>query len=350
MSFEYINVEEAIRRPGMRMVVVAKVPSPWGEAAKGIFHVKGIDFAAVRLVYDNEALKTWAGQLSGPVAIYNDEPPRSGWAEILMLAERLAPKPALLSLVPEVRGQALLLVDKFCGQHGLGWNRRLQLVHAGLTNTGGFAARVATYLGGKYGYDPAAAEQYRARVIELLSEFAGVLRAQREAGKSYYIHGAVQTTAARTMRHASGRARGVRVAGRADHAGAGFHPARASRHGVFTASAAAVVALTCPWFVPKRYPQTHCLSAMRTVAAMPTASSLTCRALSRTPNTSRPSTPHGYSSWSGWSCCWLPSHRRTITPASWHAAKEPRSPPGRWRRARRTSCWCATTREKHVRG
>jgi len=187
MSFEYINVEEAIQRPGMRMVVVAKVPSPWGEAAKGIFHVKGIDFAAVRLVYDNEALKTWAGQLSGPVAIYNDEPPRSGWAEILMLAERLAPKPALLSLVPEVRGQALLLVDKFCGQHGLGWNRRLQLVHAGLTNTGGFAARVATYLGGKYGYDPAAAEQYRARVIELLSEFAGVLRAQREAGKSYYL-------------------------------------------------------------------------------------------------------------------------------------------------------------------
>jgi glutathione S-transferase len=187
MSFEYISVEDAIRRPGMRMVVVAKVPSPWGEAAKGIFHVKGIDFAAVHLAYDNEALKSWAGQLSGPVAIYNDEPPRSGWAEILMLAERLAPTPALLSMVPETRARQLLLADKFCGQGGLGWNRRLQLVHAGLTKTGGFGDRIAGYLGGKYGYDAAAAQQYSARVIESLDEFAGVLREQRDAGKHYFV-------------------------------------------------------------------------------------------------------------------------------------------------------------------
>ena len=66
----------------------------------------------------------------------------------------------------------MLLADKFCGQGGLGWNRRLQLVHAGLTQTGGFVDRVAGYLGGKYGYDAAAAEQYSARVIELLGEFA----------------------------------------------------------------------------------------------------------------------------------------------------------------------------------
>ena len=133
MSFEYVPVEDAIARRGLRLVVLARVPSPWGEAAKGIFHIKRIDFAAVRLVYDNEALKKWAGQLSGPVAIYDDEPPRSGWAEILMLAERLAPTPALLSMVPETRARQLLLADKFCSQGGLGWNRRLQLVHAGLT-------------------------------------------------------------------------------------------------------------------------------------------------------------------------------------------------------------------------
>jgi glutathione S-transferase len=187
MSFEYVSVEEAMRRSGLRMVVLAKVPSPWGEAAKGIFHLKGIEFAAVRLVYDNEALKTWAGQLTGPVAIYNDETPRSGWAEILMLAERLAPTPALLSMVPETRARQLLLADKFCGQGGLGWNRRLQLVHAGLTKTGGFGDRIAGYLGGKYGYDAAAAQQYSARVIELLDEFARVLRDQRDAGKRYFV-------------------------------------------------------------------------------------------------------------------------------------------------------------------
>jgi glutathione S-transferase len=187
MSFEYVSVEDAIARRGLRMVVLGKVPSPWGEAAKGIFHIKRIDFAAVRLVYDNPALASWAGQLSAPVAIYDDEPPRSGWAEILMLAERLAPQPALLPLEPEARGRAVLLAEKLCGQGGLGWCRRLQLVHAGLTKTGGFVDRVAGFLGGKYGYDAAAAEQYTPRVIELLGELAGTLRARRAAGKTYYL-------------------------------------------------------------------------------------------------------------------------------------------------------------------
>lgn len=187
MSFEYLSVDEAIARRGLRLVVVGQVPSPWGEAAKGIFHVKGIDFAAVRLVYDNQALKAWIHELSGPVAIHDDEPPRSGWAEILMLAERLSPAPALLPADPQTRARALLLADKFCGPEGLGWNRRLQLVHAGLTKVGGFNERVAGYLGNKYGYDPAATAHSAARVIELLREFAGVLRAQHEAGKSCYL-------------------------------------------------------------------------------------------------------------------------------------------------------------------
>jgi hypothetical protein len=62
---------------------VGQVPSPWGEAAKGIFHIKNIEWVAVRLVYDSDALNQWAGQRSGPVAIYDKERPRSGWAEIL---------------------------------------------------------------------------------------------------------------------------------------------------------------------------------------------------------------------------------------------------------------------------
>ena len=187
MGFQYVSAAEAIARRGLRMVVVGKVPSPWGEAVKGILHVKQLDFAAVRLAYDDEVLKSWAGQLSGPVVVYDDEPPRSGWAEILLLAERLAPHPQLLPLDPDGRGRAVLLAEKFCGQGGLGWNRRLQLVHAGMTNSGGFAARVAGYLGGKYGYDAADAPRYSAQVVELLGGFARELRAQRDAGKLYYL-------------------------------------------------------------------------------------------------------------------------------------------------------------------
>ncbi len=187
MSFEYISVEDAIARRGLRMVVVGRVPSPWGEAAKGIFHLKRLDWAAVRLVYDNDALKRWAGQLSGPTVFYDDEPPRTGWAEILMLAERLAPEPALLPADPALRSQALLLCERFCGQGGLGWMRRLQNVHAGLNRNGGFSERVAAYLGGKYGYDPSKGAEYGDRARQLLAEFTAVLRAQRDAGKPYYL-------------------------------------------------------------------------------------------------------------------------------------------------------------------
>jgi glutathione S-transferase len=187
MSFEYLGVEQAVPRRGLRMVVLGKVPSPWGEAAKGIFHIKRLDFAAVRLVYDDELLKSWAGQLSAPVAILDDEPPRSGWAEILMLAERLAPSPALLPVEPQARAQAVALADEFCGPRGLGWHRRLQLVHAGLTGTGGFVGRVAGYLGGKYGYAAADAARTQARTIELLKKFTAVLQTQRAAGQPYYL-------------------------------------------------------------------------------------------------------------------------------------------------------------------
>ena len=192
MSINYLTIEQAITAPGLRMVVVGNVPSPWGEAAKGFFHLKRIPFSAVRLAYDSEPLARWTrGQISGPVVVYENEAPRSGWAEILMLAERLAPTPALLPLEPQARARVLLLAEKFCGQArdgvpgGLGWTRRLQLVHAGLQKTGGFSDRVAGYLGGKYGYDAAKAGENAARVRQLLREVGAALREQRRSGPYY---------------------------------------------------------------------------------------------------------------------------------------------------------------------
>src|SRR4030095_8078938 len=93
MPFEYVSVEEAIARRGWRMVVVGGIPSRWGGGAKGILHTRDSAWTAVRLVYDSEPLKDWAGQRSGPVAIYDDDKPRAGWAEILLLGEPLPPAP-----------------------------------------------------------------------------------------------------------------------------------------------------------------------------------------------------------------------------------------------------------------
>jgi glutathione S-transferase len=117
--------------------------------------------------------------------MYDDEPPRAGWEEILTLAERLSPAPQLLPSDGFARESVLMLSDKLCGKGGLGWHRRLQLVHAGLQRSGGFVERVAGYLGKKYGYDPASATEHGARVRALLGEFAALLHAQ--AGKPYYF-------------------------------------------------------------------------------------------------------------------------------------------------------------------
>src|SRR6266478_1268885 len=167
MTVQYLGVEEAIRRGGLRMVVVGDVPSPWGEAAKGFLHIKGIE---------------WAAQRSGPVAIYENERPRSGWAEILLLTERLAPIPSLLPTDPAERALVFGLAHEICGEAGLGWSRRVQLVHAGLQNAGGFPARVARYLSKKYGYSPEAGAASGPRVTELLSMLGTRLKAQRETG------------------------------------------------------------------------------------------------------------------------------------------------------------------------
>jgi len=187
MPFQYVSVEEAMQRGGLRMVVVGDVPSAWGEAAKGILHIKGIEWVAVRLVYDSELLKEWAGQRSGPVAIYEKERPRDGWDEILLLAERLAPAPSLLP--PDAAERALMfgLAHEICGEAGLGWSRRLQLIHAGLQGAGGFPERVAKYLARKYGYSPAAGEASSLRVAQLIRMLVARLKAQREAGSRYFI-------------------------------------------------------------------------------------------------------------------------------------------------------------------
>ena len=187
MGFSYLGVEEAIGRGGLRMVVVPNIPSPWTEAAKGILHVKGIDWTAVRLDYGSEALKSWSRARNAPVAVLDNEPPRSRWDDILLLAERLAPLPSLLPDDPAERALAFGLAHEICGEEGLGWSRRNQLVHAGLQGAGGFPEKVSQYLGKRYGYRAETPEVAGKRVAALLGMLARRLAAQAKAGSLYYL-------------------------------------------------------------------------------------------------------------------------------------------------------------------
>ncbi|MEN8185400.1 MAG: hypothetical protein ABFS46_23025 [Myxococcota bacterium] len=187
---EYLSVEEGKARSGLRLVLSMGVPGPWGEAAKGIFTLKGIPFAPVgqKPAVPNPELEAWTGCASAPVAMYESERPRSGWVEILLLAERLAPEPRLLPADPEARALVFGLSHEICGEEGFGWTRRLMLLH-GLTRPElpEQARQIGEYMGGKYGLTPETGEAAPRRTTQLLELLSEHLRAQRERGSRYFV-------------------------------------------------------------------------------------------------------------------------------------------------------------------
>jgi len=189
---EYIDPEKARNLPGLRLVLTAGVPGPWGEAAKSIFYVKKIDYTRVRQDggMPNEALVAWTGQANAPQAVLDDEPPRSGWAEILFLAERLAPEPNLIPRDPQLRALCFGLCFEICGEDGLGWNRRIQLLHPMMSMPNADTAPeldAARRLSKRYGYGPEHVETANQRVCQILRLFSAQLADQQNAGSEYLV-------------------------------------------------------------------------------------------------------------------------------------------------------------------
>jgi glutathione S-transferase len=184
---DWIDVDTARRRGGLRLVLSAGVPGPWGEAAKGLFHAKGVPFARVaqHLDGDNDALRAWTGRDDAPIAIWNDEKPRDNWIDIALLAERIAPAPRLLPDSVTDRALVFGLGRELCGELGLGWCRRLMLVHQLMQAAPDLP--IARYLATRYGYDAAGAEAAPARVAAILRAFAAQLASQRERQRRFLV-------------------------------------------------------------------------------------------------------------------------------------------------------------------
>lgn len=175
MAFRWVEFEELKAAPGLRAIYVGGVPSPWGETAKGVLHVKRLDHLAARLRYDDEAMRGWTPRLSAPVIVSDNEAPVDRARDIVLLAERLAPEPALL---PAAHREGILgFIDDLADEGGLGWDRRVQLVEWALQGRGGFAGRVAEYLAAKYGHSAEAGEAAGERVIARLAAMAERLSA-----------------------------------------------------------------------------------------------------------------------------------------------------------------------------
>ena len=192
---EWLDVAQARGLPGLRLVLTAGVPGPWGEAAKGLFFAKRIPYARVRQVggAENAELLAWTGHDNAPQAIFADEPARTVWPEIVFLAERLALEPALIPADPAEREQMFGLAHELAGENGLGWSRRLMLLDRTLSlPTSALAAdhpvraQVAG-LGRKYGYSAAAAQAAPARVAGILRLLSVQLAAQQRSGRHYLV-------------------------------------------------------------------------------------------------------------------------------------------------------------------
>jgi glutathione S-transferase len=184
---DWITLEEARNRPGLRLVLTAGVPGPWGESAKNLLHAKGLDYARAPQIpgESEDALRAWTAQTSAPILVYEDERPRSSWVEILYQVERLGPEPRLIPEDPEDRVRMLGLCHEVCGDQGFGWQRRLMLLHPMLSS--GAGTGVPELLGAKYGYSPETGAAAPQRSAEILRTLSRQLLAQREAGRSYFV-------------------------------------------------------------------------------------------------------------------------------------------------------------------
>lgn len=181
---DYGPVAQARTTPGLRLVLSAGVPGPWGVAAKALFDVKGIAYRAVaqKLGDPNTELLEWTGHNNAPIAMFDEERARTGWAEILLLAERLKPEPSLIPASPEQRALMLGLSHEICGEQGLGWSARLVLFAVQEeADDNSYADLKARYSSGD------GKAQGIARVNAILGMLERQMQRQSEAGSDYLI-------------------------------------------------------------------------------------------------------------------------------------------------------------------
>ena len=184
---EYFSVAEAREMGGMRLVLSQGVPGPWGEAAKAVFRLKNIDYSPVAQQGggENPELLDWCGHRNAPVALYNNEPARVRWLEIVELAERVGSGPALIPQYLSERMAMVGLVNEIAGESGFAWYGRHLMLASGHQQAGDKVLTTPLYR--DYGYQSAHTEQATTRIAEILDYLAGHIRRQREQGSAFLI-------------------------------------------------------------------------------------------------------------------------------------------------------------------
>jgi len=182
---EWTPASKAKDLAGLRVVLAKGVWAVWSECTKNILAYKKLPYAAVpqRPFETNEDIVAWTGVRNQPQVIFESDPVRTGWLEILNLTERLAPERALLPKDSSDRATVVGLSNELCGEWGLGWCKRLQWVDP---NTA--SGLVAEVMRAEYGMkDLALREAATLRMADIVATLAARLKDQHARGSRYFV-------------------------------------------------------------------------------------------------------------------------------------------------------------------
>jgi glutathione S-transferase len=187
---EYAEVEVARTAPGLRLVLSAGFPGPWGQAVKKMFKYKGISFMAVAQYagQENASLRDWVGVRNAPVIVNDNDPPLTTWSEAIMFAERREPSPALLPQDSESRALAFGLINEIAGDRGFGWCRRLMLFQDVLSaNPKARDGATMIQMMADYEVNDETMATAPNRIVDILQMLTRRLNAQRAVGVGHLV-------------------------------------------------------------------------------------------------------------------------------------------------------------------
>ncbi len=187
---KYYSVAEAREMKGLRLVLTAHMPGPWGEAAKAVLGARKVDYIPVEqlAMEPNEDLYQWTGLRNAPIAVLDDEPPQHSWLDILLLAERIGSGPSLLPEDELDRALVLGISTELCGSDGFGWSRRLELMGRPSTKNPSSGGNYdMTRMMRMYGVSQAAIDRAPGRMAQIMRGLAAQLHRQEAAGSDYLV-------------------------------------------------------------------------------------------------------------------------------------------------------------------
>jgi len=187
---KYLSVAEGRALKGLRLVLSRGIPGPWSEAAKAVMNLRNVPYAPVgqEPAGPNDELVAWTGMRNAPIAVHDNEPPLSGWHDILMLAERLGSGPSLLPASAAERALSLGFTMEIASPGGFGWNARMWMMarYYG-ADLGASATQTERSMLNQYGFSAAAVAAAPTRVADILQALARQMHAQRQRGSEYLV-------------------------------------------------------------------------------------------------------------------------------------------------------------------